>query len=560
MKRLIIFLVFSLMASQIILSQNLLYNGGFEDGDHYGDNLYCSMITNNRLDNWETDCKVCDNSHAGLTSFYYPHSPDWFDKTITYCFGNPPYEGNRMIGMAEYELIEQSFDANFAKNDILYCKFQLKRVAVSPHGITNNFSGMKMNIYLAKEKIKYKSDDDISDYCEHKDFLNSQSLFLAKSIDLNDMSLGYSDWNKISFFFEAPDPSYNWFAIEIVRTNGTCDHDTWSYVLLDDVQLMHYCNHPCMNSFPPIEIFPSKIPDICFVNANPGVWYINVINAQRIELFITDQWGGIHYFTDYDVNGLIDVGYNDYQFVWNGYFSDHSLMPEDTYHYRLVVSNCNETVEKFGFIHVIYSSQVDPLIVIPSYKQLDFADDDCCLSSLMLSNIVDVSNYYLVSNSIETTGQYLIPSGESVTFDAGLDITLGSGFHADYGSTFTAKICGCKENSRYALNSNNHNQFVREPSEKFAALSNLKNQFDYVDRVEVQIFPNPASNILNINSNVEIIRVELIDNLGFAIYSMEVHGLNRVQTDVSNIESGLYQVRIITADNSVFVKSFVKTN
>ena len=146
------------------------------------------------------------------------------------------------------------------------------------------------------------------------------------------------------------------------------------------------------------------------------------------------------------------------------------------------------------------------------------------------------------------------------TFDAGLDITLGSGFHADYGSTFTAKICGCKENSRYALNSNNHNQFVREPSEKFAALSNLKNQFDYVDRVEVQIFPNPASNILNINSNVEIIRVELIDNLGFAIYSMEVHGLNRVQTDVSNIESGLYQVRIITADNSVFVKSFVKTN
>lgn len=47
---------------------------------------------------------------------------------------------------------------------------------------------------------------------------------------------------------------------------------------------------------------------------------------------------------------------------------------------------------------------------------------------------------------------------------------------------------------------------------------------------------------------------------GFAIYSMEVHGLNKVQPDVSNIESGLYQVRTTTADNSVLVKSFVKTN
>ncbi|MGD9493873.1 MAG: T9SS type A sorting domain-containing protein, partial [Bacteroidales bacterium] len=79
-------------------------------------------------------------------------------------------------------------------------------------------------------------------------------------------------------------------------------------------------------------------------------------------------------------------------------------------------------------------------------------------------------------------------------------------------------------------------------------------------RVEVQIFPNPTSNILNINSNVEINLVELIDNLCVVIYSMEVHGLNRVQPDVSNIESGLYQVRITTADNSVLVKSFVKAN
>lgn len=105
-----------------------------------------------------------------------------------------------------------------------------------------------------------------------------------------------------------------------------------------------------------------------------------------------------------------------------------------------------------------------------------------------------------------------------------------------------------------------------------AQTANLQNGFSLNQPVSERAFKtnttDSAQNSFTIKTNPLLIFTERFQvqfdipvfKTGFAIYSMEVHGLNRVQTDVSNIESGLYQVRIITADNSVFVKSFVKTN
>jgi len=71
----------------------------------------------------------------------------------------------------------------------------------------------------------------------------------------------------------------------------------------------------------------------------------------------------------------------------------------------------------------------------------------------------------------------------------------------------------------------------------------------------ITVYPNPASTILNINTNnIEIIKIELYDVLG-----KKVLGKNGTinQLDISNLDNGLYLVNIQTAQG-VLVKKILK--
>jgi hypothetical protein len=537
------------MTFKVILSQNLLYNGGFEDGDHYGDNIEGKMLLTGRLDHWISDCSNCDQFNAAP----YHHSPDWFDIRFGYC--QQPFEGYRLLGMDRYELIEQKINADFIKNDILYCKFQLFKGSWNPGNFPKYYEGMQLKVYLANERMQYIPYNVESDFCVHKDQIG-QDIICIKTIDLNSSEIEVDEWNKISFFFEAPDPSYNWFAIEVVRPNAICGHDGLTYIYLDDVQLMHYCNHPCMTDFAPIEIL-SGIPNVCYVNMNPGVWNVKVKNAQRITLIVFDLYGGEHIFSDFDVNGLLDDqwGYDYYTFIWNGYETDFSPFPQDEYTFKLNISNCNETQSYEGRIMVFPNGEP---IVVPELNQMEFDNDDCCIPNLFLSNIVDVSNYYLVSNSIITGGQYFnIPQNGHVTFDAGEEIIIGPGFHAYSGSDFTAKICGCNSDSRsYSV----QNSTIEDNSAVVFKLSDFSSTVspvnDSID-VRINIYPNPTNDFLYVSSNSLLMQVEIMSTIGSVlIYNKEMEHNNKI--DVSNLEPGVYLSRLTTVSGIVVNKQFVK--
>jgi hypothetical protein len=69
----------------------------------------------------------------------------------------------------------------------------------------------------------------------------------------------------------------------------------------------------------------------------------------------------------------------------------------------------------------------------------------------------------------------------------------------------------------------------------------------------VTVFPNPASSVINVNSNSEIRKIELVNMLGALVLSQEMNVVN-TSLDVSSFNKGLYFLRMHTADGVVVKK------
>ena len=74
---------------------------------------------------------------------------------------------------------------------------------------------------------------------------------------------------------------------------------------------------------------------------------------------------------------------------------------------------------------------------------------------------------------------------------------------------------------------------------------------------EIAIFPNPASDILNITSSETISEIEIINTLGQVVKRIEVNADNAV-CDVEELKAGVYVVRIRTASATLSQRKFIK--
>uniref|UniRef100_UPI004049A7ED LamG-like jellyroll fold domain-containing protein n=1 Tax=Flavobacterium sp. TaxID=239 RepID=UPI004049A7ED len=73
------------------------------------------------------------------------------------------------------------------------------------------------------------------------------------------------------------------------------------------------------------------------------------------------------------------------------------------------------------------------------------------------------------------------------------------------------------------------------------------------NNLEVSLYPNPANDVLNIETALEIQSVEI-----YNIQGQKVMSANQKQINVSNLAAGMYMVRIQDADNAIATKKFVK--
>jgi hypothetical protein len=70
------------------------------------------------------------------------------------------------------------------------------------------------------------------------------------------------------------------------------------------------------------------------------------------------------------------------------------------------------------------------------------------------------------------------------------------------------------------------------------------------------VYPNPAKNILNINSKTEISNVKLFDITGKKV--LEANKLNNNQVNINSLKTGLYLLQIMDVNKNVTTKKIVK--
>jgi hypothetical protein len=77
---------------------------------------------------------------------------------------------------------------------------------------------------------------------------------------------------------------------------------------------------------------------------------------------------------------------------------------------------------------------------------------------------------------------------------------------------------------------------------------------------ELTIFPNPVFDKLNIRSSTPLFKVEILDFTGKPVLTINCHGLNEIQADISSLPEGFYIVRIYNESTSVTSKFVIGKN
>ena len=159
----------------------------------------------------------------------------------------------------------------------------------------------------------------------------------------------------------------------------------------------------------------------------------------------------------------------------------------------------------------------------------------------------DISNSLyadvIAKQTIMTSGNLTVLNGSRLSLRAGNNINLQSGFIAQSGSELLATLetvsdCGSTTKSTSLVKEGN------------ITVDNSFSAFSY------NIYPNPSSNIINIDYTLEIektISIDLIDFLGRTVSSIlsknnQPAGNYRIQFDVSSMSSGVYFINFRTSD------------
>jgi len=147
---------------------------------------------------------------------------------------------------------------------------------------------------------------------------------------------------------------------------------------------------------------------------------------------------------------------------------------------------------------------------------------------------------YYADNPIESDAGISLDS--VVTFQSGTLITLKDGFFAEQGSQFTAKIATCEQFSNEEKLESRTVELVRIEEE----------------RPSLTLFPNPTTNVLNIVIDQTTIQELMIINASGHELLRRNGAQNLSQIDVSILPTGIYMLSVLTKDEQIITKRFIK--
>ncbi|WP_426279230.1 T9SS type A sorting domain-containing protein [Chryseobacterium sp. S-02] len=193
----------------------------------------------------------------------------------------------------------------------------------------------------------------------------------------------------------------------------------------------------------------------------------------------------------------------------------------------------------------ISGASMNAMVGLPQLieKSVNELTNDCVPNIVLDFPEPHVNYIYRASNTIVTEDDYTIVPDQNITMKAGNSITLLPNTHIMNGSTYLAKIEGCEVVGERSIE--------RRSSEKIALSINL----DEKKIIDIKIFPNPTSDILNIKTNFKINNVSVVDMAGRKINVK----LEDSKLDVKSLAAGTYLISIET-EGGTSSQKFIKNN
>ncbi len=284
--------------------------------------------------------------------------------------------------------------------------------------------------------------------------------------------------------------------------------------------------------------------------ANPSA------RAYRYKICAIDECGGMSPMSapHKSVHLTINRGIGDnWNLIWSPYegmdFPSYKIYRGTSLQDMIVIgevsSNLNSFTDSDNPNNVGFFYQVE---VVRNSKTRDDEDEE---EVSILSNIVD--NGYFPQHTIiavsynpmqgTVTGGGIYPEGYLVTLTA----------EAFEGYTFVSWNDGSTDNPR---------EIAVISDALYVASFIPTNSIEENSAQEISIFPNPATDILNITSSETISEIEIVNALGQVVYRIEVNADNAV-CNVKGLANGVYVVRIHSrslsgAEGAVIQQKFIK--
>lgn len=268
-------------------------------------------------------------------------------------------------------------------------------------------------------------------------------------------------------------------------------------------------------------------------------------NAIGIDFTLFSSWGQeMYHQSAFDVNGLIDPGYPDYQFVWLGEDANGNTFPDDIYVYNLRAWNCNpgDEIQIIGqLLNYSVPSSADPTLFYP--LQVDYDLVDCCIDHAYFANInftgffqEDVHDFITAGeDQFAVPGPAVVTSGSYTVFHAGNVINLLPGFSVQSGGFYNGVISDCIYGTVRSAKARWGDEIADEENSSVLESS-------------VIAIPNPTTGVTTFSLKEEgkdaFVSYTLYSANGKEIARRTLNGVSSFTYDLKALPQGLYYFRI----------------
>jgi hypothetical protein len=162
---------------------------------------------------------------------------------------------------------------------------------------------------------------------------------------------------------------------------------------------------------------------------------------------------------------------------------------------------------------------------------------------------VNSSNVLYHPNKIKTNGNLFINNQRIYGIMAGNEIEISSNFETADDANLIIEIvekCGMPDNSKcnYDTVAFTSDSLIREIIENI--------------QMKISISPNPFSSIFNINSNIDILKIEVFNVFGTKVMLKDVLKLKSLTIDLSSFINGIYFIKITNHLNQSLTNKIIK--